>query len=227
MIPAGVPIQRSASSRLLLVDGEGAVTDHARAEFPDLVYKGDLVIANDAATLPASLSGFHVPTDAAVEVRLAGRDSLSANARQKLRGRRIRRRRFSHADGTPATPSGPAARGRTPVGAATRRCRERARASTPDRDAISGLGRSHLGGPGALWAAHPVCARLTTARDLGCVDANRQPAGRVRASVSGLHSQLGHDSVTSFTSRAVRHPDARRWNFINGRSRSRSASPVR
>jgi S-adenosylmethionine:tRNA ribosyltransferase-isomerase len=77
MIPAGVPIQRSAGSRLLLVDGDGAVTDHARAEFPDLLYEGDLVIANDAATLPASLSGFHVPTEAAVEVRLAGRDSLS------------------------------------------------------------------------------------------------------------------------------------------------------
>src|SRR5438477_8453109 len=76
MIPAGVPT-RTASSRLLVVDSDGAVTDHARAEFPDLVRRGDLVIANDAATLPASLSGFHVPTGAAVEVRLAGRDSLS------------------------------------------------------------------------------------------------------------------------------------------------------
>ncbi len=150
-----------------------------------------------------------------------------ARARQKLRGRRIRRGRFSHADGTQAAPAGPAARGRAAAGAATRRCRERARASTPDRDAISGLGRGHLGRPGALWAAHPVCASLTTARDLGYVDANRQPAGRVRASVSELHSRLGHDSVTPFTRCAVRDPDSRRWNFINGRSRSRSASPVR
>jgi S-adenosylmethionine:tRNA ribosyltransferase-isomerase len=77
MIPARVPIQRTASSRLLVVDSDGAVTDHARAEFPDLVRRGDLVIANDAATLPASLPGVHVPTGAAVEVRLAGRRSLS------------------------------------------------------------------------------------------------------------------------------------------------------
>jgi S-adenosylmethionine:tRNA ribosyltransferase-isomerase len=78
VIAAAVPIQRAASSRLLVVDSAGAVTDHARTEFPDLLRARDLVIANDAATLPASLSGFHVPTGAAVEVRLAGRDSLSS-----------------------------------------------------------------------------------------------------------------------------------------------------
>ena len=72
MKPAGAPI-RTASSRLLVVDADGAVTGHARAAIPDLVRRRDLVIANDAATLPASLSGFHVPTGAVVEVRLAGR----------------------------------------------------------------------------------------------------------------------------------------------------------
>src|SRR5262249_37634624 len=40
---------------------------------------GDLVIANDAATLPASLSGRHVPSGGPVEVRLAGRRSLAVN----------------------------------------------------------------------------------------------------------------------------------------------------
>jgi S-adenosylmethionine:tRNA ribosyltransferase-isomerase len=77
MIPAGIPVQRTAGARLLVVDASGAVTDHARASFPDLVRMGDVVVANDAATLPASLSGSHVPTGAAVEVRLAGRASLS------------------------------------------------------------------------------------------------------------------------------------------------------
>ena len=38
--------------------------------------KDDVVVANDAATLPASLAGVHLPTGGAVEVRLAGRDSL-------------------------------------------------------------------------------------------------------------------------------------------------------
>ena len=35
------------------------------------------MIANDAATLPASLAGIHLPTGAAIELRLAGRASLS------------------------------------------------------------------------------------------------------------------------------------------------------
>jgi S-adenosylmethionine:tRNA ribosyltransferase-isomerase len=44
-----------------------------------LLRPGDLVIANDAATLPASLRGTHVPTGGPIEVRLAGRRSLAAD----------------------------------------------------------------------------------------------------------------------------------------------------
>src|SRR5205085_2162743 len=39
---------------------------------PSLLRPGDLVIANDAATLPASLSGRYAATGAPVELRLAG-----------------------------------------------------------------------------------------------------------------------------------------------------------
>jgi S-adenosylmethionine:tRNA ribosyltransferase-isomerase len=39
---------------------------------------GDLIVANDAATLPASLHGVHLPTNATIEVRLATRHSLDA-----------------------------------------------------------------------------------------------------------------------------------------------------
>src|SRR5439155_20471114 len=46
----------------------------------EFLRRGDLVIANDAATLPASLHGTHVPTGAPIEVRLAGRRSLAAEA---------------------------------------------------------------------------------------------------------------------------------------------------
>ena len=77
MIPATLPVPRAADAKLLVVDAEGTVRHHARAEFLDLVREGDIVVANDAATLPASLSGLHWPTGAAVELRLAGRDSLS------------------------------------------------------------------------------------------------------------------------------------------------------
>jgi S-adenosylmethionine:tRNA ribosyltransferase-isomerase len=76
MIPAGVPIQRAADAKLLVVDADGGVTHRARAEFADLVGDGDIVIANDASTLPASLVGVHLPTGAPVELRLAGRETL-------------------------------------------------------------------------------------------------------------------------------------------------------
>ena len=77
MIAASIPIQRAPDARLLVVDEDGGVTHHARADFPSLVREGDIVIANDAATLPASLFGVHLPTGRPIELRLAARDSLS------------------------------------------------------------------------------------------------------------------------------------------------------
>jgi S-adenosylmethionine:tRNA ribosyltransferase-isomerase len=65
---------------LLVVSARGNVSHHNRTDLPELLRPGDLVIANDAATLPASLSALHVPTSAAIEVRLAGRHSLSTTA---------------------------------------------------------------------------------------------------------------------------------------------------
>jgi len=42
----------------------------------NLLRPSDVVVANDAATLPASLFGQHSRTGRQIEVRLAGRDSL-------------------------------------------------------------------------------------------------------------------------------------------------------
>jgi len=76
MIAARLPIQRPSKAKLLVVDHRGNIGHRARAEFASLLRPGDLVVANDAATLPASLSGRHVPSGRPVEVRLAGRGSL-------------------------------------------------------------------------------------------------------------------------------------------------------
>ena len=76
MIPATVPVHRRADAKLLVVDASGRLTHHDRAEFPSLVGSGDLIVANDAATLPASLIGVHLRTGEPVELRLAGRRSL-------------------------------------------------------------------------------------------------------------------------------------------------------
>src|SRR5262245_20021786 len=79
MIPAQLPIQRPFDARLLVVDAHGGITHAPRSRFVEFLQPGDLVIANDAATLPASLHGVHVPTGAPIEIRLAGRGSLAAD----------------------------------------------------------------------------------------------------------------------------------------------------
>jgi len=70
------PVQRPPDARLLAVDADGALRDLARSRLPELFEAGDVLIANDAATLPASLTGMHAPSGAPIEVRLAGRRSL-------------------------------------------------------------------------------------------------------------------------------------------------------
>ena len=77
MIPATAPIQRPVDARLLAIDASGHTRHALRSRLHDLLKPGDVVIANDAATLPASLRGTHLPTGREIEVRLAARTSLS------------------------------------------------------------------------------------------------------------------------------------------------------
>jgi len=78
MIAAHRPVQRPQEGKLLVVDSHGRMSHAPRARLVDFLRRGDLVVANDAATLPASLHGVHLPAGEAIEVRLAGRRSLSA-----------------------------------------------------------------------------------------------------------------------------------------------------
>jgi S-adenosylmethionine:tRNA ribosyltransferase-isomerase len=71
--------QRPRGAKLLVVDECGAIRHEDRARLADLLHAGDVLVANDAATLPASLTGIHVGTGRAIEVRLAGRRSLDVN----------------------------------------------------------------------------------------------------------------------------------------------------
>ena len=76
MIAADMAVQRPPNAKLLVVDARRQIGHAPRAAFVEFLRRGDLVIANDAATLPASLQGLHAATGAPVEVRLAGRPSL-------------------------------------------------------------------------------------------------------------------------------------------------------
>ena len=76
MIAATSAVQRPADAKLLVVDAQRNIIHVPRSAFVDFLRPNDLVIANDAATLPASLTGIHQPTGQQIEVRLAGRPSL-------------------------------------------------------------------------------------------------------------------------------------------------------
>ena len=80
MKPAVVPGHGARRAKLLVIDARGQLAHHAAADLPRFVRPGDLIVANDAATLPASLAAVHVPTGEPVEVRLAGRRSLAPDA---------------------------------------------------------------------------------------------------------------------------------------------------
>jgi len=76
MIAAESAVQRPADAKLLVVDDHQNIIHVSRSAFVDFLRPNDLVIANDAATLPASLTGVHQQTGKLIEVRLAGHPSL-------------------------------------------------------------------------------------------------------------------------------------------------------
>jgi S-adenosylmethionine:tRNA ribosyltransferase-isomerase len=82
MKAATQPIQRPAQAKLLHISKQGCLTHAARQDLAQFIRPGDLLIANDAATLPASLHGVHARTGQAIEVRLAGRTTLAVQAVQ-------------------------------------------------------------------------------------------------------------------------------------------------
>ena len=69
MIAASLPGERNA--KLLAVGADGAMRVLARSALASSFAPGDLVVANDAATLPASLFGIHCASGRPIEARLA------------------------------------------------------------------------------------------------------------------------------------------------------------
>jgi S-adenosylmethionine:tRNA ribosyltransferase-isomerase len=73
-------VQRPIDAKLLVLGRDGRLIHALRADLIRFLRRGDVVVANDAATLPASLGGVHIPSGAAIEVRLAAVRSLRADA---------------------------------------------------------------------------------------------------------------------------------------------------
>ena len=78
IVAADAPIAHG-TARLLVVSDRGDLEHHGRDQLADLLRPGDLLVANDAATIPASLGGIHERSGSEVEIRLAGRPTLRAD----------------------------------------------------------------------------------------------------------------------------------------------------
>ena len=79
MTPATAPNRRAG--KLLVCNSNGGAKHLRRSDLGRMLEPGDLVIANDAATLPASLTGVHENTRKAIEVRLAAWTSIQDASR--------------------------------------------------------------------------------------------------------------------------------------------------
>ena len=169
MIAADRPSQRPPTRRLLVVDARRARSRTRRARrSPSSCAPGDLVVANDAATLPASLHGVHV-RDAARRSKCGSpaRRSLAPDDVARLRRRRLRRRRLPHAHRGPAAAAAARSRAIAARSARSRATVERCSATRGssslrfdgDADAIwAGIARhgrpiqyAHVPAPLALW----------------------------------------------------------------------------
>lgn len=69
MIAASHP--ETKTGKLLTASADGGIQSLVRSDIASLFLPGDLVVANDAATIPGSLHGIHEPTGSPIEIRLA------------------------------------------------------------------------------------------------------------------------------------------------------------
>src|SRR5206468_10313745 len=81
---ANAPIQRHSRAKLLVLDSNGRISHAPRSALADFLRIADLVVANDSATLPASLVGIHERSGQAIEVRLAGCRALTADGAKEF-----------------------------------------------------------------------------------------------------------------------------------------------
>ena len=72
MIAANAPRGRGEAPRLLVVNADGVIRHATRDALVELAHPGDVVVANDAFTAPASLRAVHERSATSFELRLAG-----------------------------------------------------------------------------------------------------------------------------------------------------------
>jgi Queuosine biosynthesis protein len=221
MIAASHPVQRPPRAKLLVVAADGIMRHVPRAALVEFLRPGDLVVANDAATLPASLAGTHVPTGDRIEVRLAGRLSLDADAVSHFSAVVFGAGDFRAR--TEDRPPPPRLTRSIRTGPPFGNRREITRTSSPRVAPLRRQSRHDLGRPGAPRPPDPVRLRADAAGDVGRLDADRRPAGCVRASLGWLRFGLANAGGASRPRRRNRHDHPCGRHLIH---RGRGAGPA-
>ncbi len=80
-LAAGRPGHGQGRERLLVVHRDGGIEHARRHRLPAFLRPGDLLVANDAATVPGSLAGRHARSGEPIEIRLAGAPALESAGR--------------------------------------------------------------------------------------------------------------------------------------------------
>ena len=201
---------------------------HARrADFADFLRAGDVVVANDAATLPASLYGVHDPTGAAIEVRLASRPSLRPAAVRYASAVVFGAGDFhtptEHRPLPPALHPGD----RLTLGPLAATVTAPSRASAFRVDSFRRDDRRRLGGPRPARPPHSIRPHGDTTGNVGRLDRGGESPGGIRAAVGGFRARLANADQTPRARHRVRHAHARCRHLVHRRCGARCDAAVR
>ena len=196
-----------------------------RDDLAALFEPGDLVVANDAATLPASLSGTHAPDRRAD--RSPPRRLDQTRRPDALHRGRLRRRRPPHAHRGSSASACPLTGDRLALGPLDRDRRALLGHPAPRRASLPGTadaiwaglahhGRpiqyAHVPEPLALWDVWTTIAA---------------PPGRLRGALGRLRARLANARRMALARRRLRHPHPRRRNFLHRRRGARRRAALR
>ncbi len=224
---ANRPIQRPADAKLLAVDRNGCVVDGPRTALADILRPGDLVIANDAATLPASLQGVHLNSGRAIEARLAGRQSLARDDVHEFAAIVFGEGDFHTRTEDRAAPPPLAPGDRVVFGPLAATVLTTLGHPRLVRLRFEGSSDAHLGRLVAARTPDPVRACSRAAGAMGRLDRDCRAAGRVRIALGGIRAGLADAERDACQRDRVRDGDARRRHFIDRRRRAGRPPAVR
>ncbi len=212
-------------TKLLVADADGAISHLSRAALASMFRPGDLVVANDAATLPASLQGVHCPTGEPIEARLAGWLSFRDPSRFVAVVFGAGDHRMLTEDRPPPPPLSAG------DSSSSARSLRRSNACSTIRGSYASVSLAHplsiVRGLSSARSADPVRAYSRAAQAVGRLDENRGRTDCLRGAIGGICARLANPQGLARAGRRFRDPLTRGRSVVDGRRRPRPAASLR